>query len=108
MLVKISDLSERITVQRAVETPDDMGGRTVAWQDHCEMWAEVKPVKGREAEVKGRLSTIETFLIRVRKGFDITAKDRVVWRDKTLDIRSEPQDRDMKRRFVWFECESGT
>lgn len=105
--MKAGDLTERVTVERAVTTDDGAGGQTVDWQPvPPNLWAKVRPVKGRETEDMGRRATVETYLIVIRYGPSVTTLDRLVWSGKQLNIRAA-QDRDGDRRWLTLECEAG-
>jgi len=102
------ELRERISIERATTVADGAGGQTVTWAAvyPSGVWAKVRPVRGREEERLGRLSTVETYLITVRFGIDVTVLDRIVWRGKTLNVRAA-QDREGTREFTTCEAEAG-
>jgi SPP1 family predicted phage head-tail adaptor len=106
--VQIGELRERIAIERATTTPDSHGGQNVTWNRVYTngVWAKVQSVRGREEERQGRLSTVEAYVITVRFGISATPLDRVVWRDKTLNIRAAA-DREGTREWWTLECEAG-
>jgi SPP1 family predicted phage head-tail adaptor len=79
---RAAELSERISIERATTTADGAGGRVVTWSAvyASGLWAKVRSVRGREEVRLGRVSTVETYLITVRFGIDVTTLDRIVWR----------------------------
>lgn len=103
---QIGELRERITIERAATADDGAGGETVSWSSYATIWAKVQPVRGREEVRLGRLSSVETYLVVIRHRTDLSELDRVVWRGKTLNIRTM-QDRDMDRAFLTIEAEAG-
>lgn len=104
--MRVGELRERITVERATTVSDGAGGQTVTWTGAYTLWANVTPVRGREQEHLGRLATVETYLITVRHGPSITTKDRILWREKALNITAA-QDREGTRQWLTIEAEAG-
>ncbi len=107
-MIQVGELRERISIEAATTTADGAGGQTVTWAARYPrgIWAKVQPVRGREEERLGRLATVETYLVFVRFGVVISTLDRIVWRGKTLNVRSA-QDREGVREFLTCECEAG-
>ena len=104
----VGELRERVSIERATTVADGSGGQTVTWTAVYArgVWAKVQPVRGREEERLGRLATVDTFLVFLRFGIDVTTLDRIVWRDKTMNVRSV-QDREGEREFLTIEAEAG-
>ena len=46
--MRIGELRKQVTVQAEGQTPDGAGGYTLAWTNVATVWAEIKPVTGRE------------------------------------------------------------
>jgi SPP1 family predicted phage head-tail adaptor len=67
-----------VSLQQRVETKNDMGEVTWAWDEVCQIWAEISGLTGREMiaaqQVQSQVS--HNILIRWRAG--VTAKMRVV------------------------------
>lgn len=99
-------LRERVTIERLDIADDGAGGQIETWVRRADVWAEVKPVKGREIVSGERIVGAETYLITIRYRSDIALSDRIVWRGKTLDIDSV-QNRDMRRKYLVIEAEYG-
>lgn len=104
--MRIGELTERVSIERATTTDDGHGGQNVTWASVYSVWANVKSVRGREEERHGRLSAVETYLVTVRFGVLATVLDRVVWRGKTMNVRAAA-DRDSTREWLTLECEAG-
>ncbi|MCK3656236.1 head-tail adaptor protein [Pasteurellaceae bacterium Macca] len=66
----IGKLRHRITLQQPFETQNDYGAFVTTWQDVSTVWAEIKPISGREyfsaQQVQSEVST--QIWIRYRKG----------------------------------------
>lgn len=106
--MKIGELTERVSIEYATTADDGLGGQIVTWTARYpkKVWAKVQSVRGREENRIGRLATVETYLVTVRFGVTAETVDRVVWRDKTMNIRAA-SDREGTREFWTLECEAG-
>lgn len=106
--MRIGELTERVSIDRATTASDGHGGQTVTWAAVYSrgVWAKVQSVRGREEERHGRLATVETYLVTVRFGISAETTDRVVWRGKTMNIRAAA-DREGTREWWTLECEAG-
>lgn len=99
-------LRERVTIERLDIAGDGAGGQIETWTPRVSVWAEVKPVRGREIVSGERIVGAETYLVTMRYRSDIALSDRVVWRGRALNINSV-QDRDMRRKYLVIEAEYG-
>jgi SPP1 family predicted phage head-tail adaptor len=86
--VKITDLRQRITLQKKLITKDPEGIPMDIWQDIATIWAAIEPLRGREyfqaATVQSQ--NMIRFTIRYRKG--ITSEIRILYDSKFYDIQS--------------------
>lgn len=101
---------DRITVQRQAEGTDDYGNTKTAWELLTELWANVRPVPGKERIASGAVQATAMATIRVRNSATargVTAGDRVVCRGETWNIRSEPIVMGDRREMIEFTCETG-
>lgn len=81
---------QRVTVERFTSTPDGAGGTTESWSTYCTRWVEVKPLSGRERSQAQQTESPANYRMifpRDTVTAQITTADRVVWRDKTGQIR---------------------
>jgi SPP1 family predicted phage head-tail adaptor len=84
-------LDRRITLQRITGTVDDGYTSTPGWAALAKVWAQYLPGTGQErSEQAERAATIvETFRIRWSSDVaDLTPADRLVFQDRTYDIKS--------------------
>jgi SPP1 family predicted phage head-tail adaptor len=104
----VGEMTERILIERAATSDDGHGGQDVTWSAVYPqgIWAKVRSVRGREQELHGRVASVETFVITVRFGVDVDELDRIVWRGKTMNVRSAA-DREGTREWWTLECEAG-
>jgi len=102
-------LRDLIAVQRLVEGDDGHGNVETGWAELMVIWADVRETPGKERVEAGRLQSGATATIRVRLDPDtaaITAKDRIVARGKTWNIRGLAQV-DRHGAVLDILCESG-
>lgn len=84
-------LSHRIKFQRRQAGDDSFGSPNGEWQDLAECWAAVEPLTGREyfAAQQVQADTAVRITIRYQTSLSgLTTKDRVVFGNRTFDIRS--------------------
>lgn len=85
----IGRLRHRITIQQHQTTQDEIGNNIESWVDWATVWANIRPISGREyfqaaatnAEDNVRIN------IRYRSGID-PLRMRVVYRNRVFDILS--------------------
>lgn len=90
-LPDIGDMREKITVERAVSTPDGGGGYTRSWAPLvANEFASVIPTGGREALLNEALSAIQGYKVTLRyqSGSKVRADDRIDWNGVKMNIRS--------------------
>jgi SPP1 family predicted phage head-tail adaptor len=100
-------LRETIVLQRPTLTPDGAGGFVRTWATYATRRAEVMgtPV-GREETLNDVTLAVERFTITIRFGLDVRPSDRLVWRGKTMNIRSS-NDPDMRRAWLTITADAG-
>jgi len=81
-------LTQRVTFQEAVDTPDEAGGSTRNWQDLMTRWAEVMPQRGTERLIDGRVQADATHRIVTRFDSNITTALRIIYAGRVFNIRS--------------------
>lgn len=95
-----------VEIHEPIVSDNGTGGQLVAWQRAFTWWAKARAVRGRETELHGRLSTLETWLLVGHYDSRITSQHRAVINGQTLNIRTV-QDRDGHRTQMTVECEAG-
>lgn len=81
-------LKKRITIQQPVEVSDSGGGYTLSWSDLASVWAEVKPVSGREDYRALKLESKVTHKVTIRHRSDVTAGMRISMGGRVFNIRA--------------------
>ena len=83
---KVGRLSQRITIQAPVMTPDDAGGYIEGpWQEVATVWAEAKPgISSRVLDMEQtRINCDVTFRIRTRA---IGKNNRILYNGRVCNI----------------------
>jgi len=76
-------LRHRITIQKPVSSQDPTSGDAkVNWTNHAEVWAAVEPLSVREFISAQSMQSQVVARITVRYRDDLTAKMRILYRDR--------------------------
>lgn len=99
-------MRERITIQAPAATDDSYGDSLPTFTDLVTVWAQKVEKTGREIFQSGQVAADQLIIFRTRylDGFTITAKHRVIWRNRTLDITEPPVNTDNHRRTLELRC----
>lgn len=100
----IGQRRERVELWARSSTADGIGGQTPTWNRVATTWAGVTPLdeRGKEAVEGGQLTGLHNyhFDLRYRNNIRPGVADRLVWRDRTLEIRTIVDDEAMGRRLI--------
>lgn len=66
-----------ITIERATDTPDDMGGQTRVWASIGQAYAEANPVGGAAALINGTMHQQTPYRIEMPWRADVRPTDRI-------------------------------
>lgn len=103
MNLQAGKFDQRIRFERATTTRSDTGHKTMSWSTLAECWAEVHSQGGAEITEGQALIPTHSWSIRTRRRTDITEKDRIVYRNKVLYIKSVGSD-SPRAAFTEFLC----
>ena len=104
-----AELDQRVRLERLVLTPDGQGGNTKAWQLITRRWARVEPLTGRERDMAQQTEAPRNYRITLRHDSvtgALIAANRVVWRDKPMQIRFIA-DAGPRPLYITIDCEAG-
>lgn len=97
MRMHAGKLRDRVTVERATETPDGAGGAVVTWSGQGTLAAHIEPVRAAERVEAAQQRGVVMYRVTVRNsgvGAAATTTDRLVWLrpsgDVVLNIRGAP------------------
>ena len=109
--VKAGRLRHRLTIQTHTVSQDGFGEPDKTWSDLATVWADVRPLRGREyLEARGEQGAL-FYLVTMRKystpinqfthRFQFTDADSVT---HTLDIDEPPEDVDQRGIMLRVRC----
>lgn len=84
---RIGQLDQRVELQRVTLARAGGGGQDETWATYATVWAHVRPMSGRERQQAMRNDAISDYLVVIRYRAGVLEADRIVWRDRTLNIR---------------------
>jgi SPP1 family predicted phage head-tail adaptor len=96
-------LDQRIELKRKTRTPDGSGGATTTTPTYATVWANVRPMTGRERERSQRAEASSDYVITIRNRADMLESDLITWRGRTLNIRFI---KNQGPRFAFLEIEA--
>ncbi|MDK2986534.1 MAG: hypothetical protein PWQ96_2178 [Clostridia bacterium] len=101
--MQIGELRDKVTIQEYIQTPDGYGGFSETWQDKYTVWANIKPLRGREYFEMQKIQSEITHKITIRYRSDINTSNRIRYKDQILNIKSVI-DIDNRHRYLEIMC----
>lgn len=85
-MIPAGKMSERVTFQAKSVTRNSLGEEVVTWADVATVWAEVRPLRGREFYAANQTQQVVDvrFMVRARAG--LTVDMRLLWKTTPYDI----------------------
>jgi len=81
-------LRHRVALQSSVET-NDHGSISQAWATQATVWADIRPLSGRELDIARQVNAQITHEVEMRyPSVSLTPKMRVVFDSRTFEIDS--------------------
>jgi SPP1 family predicted phage head-tail adaptor len=105
-VIQPGNLDQRVALQEEIRTPDGQGGYALTWQTVATLWAEVKPLSGREILHSDKLQARDLYRITIRNRKGILVSHRLLWQGQILDIVSA-SDPGPRSAFRMIEAEAG-
>ena len=87
-MIDIGSMRERITVQQATETTNNLGETVQSWSDVTTTWAFVDGVSSRESLYAGQQRIAISHKVKMRYMPGLNQNMRFVWRGRILEIVS--------------------
>lgn len=104
--VRISDLSERISVRYFETERNNRGEITkVEEKERCRIWAKIYPLIAKNLETEPERANKITYRVTARYRTDIKPDDEILWRGRRLKLLSPPYLLEGEKKFIAFECE---
>lgn len=93
-MVRAGLYRERVTIQSRSATRNSFGERSFSFSEVATVWADVRPVSGREKLVSDTEIANTDYMIRIRYRTDVDTDKRLVLENGTvLDIENVTHDR---------------
>lgn len=111
---KIGRLDKRVTIQRRTATQDSYGQELDSWTTIAQVWAQVKPLGGKE-RMRNAAMVVESILthtVTVRYSDTLMPPLeadawRILYGSRIFNI-STSRDVEEDRRFIEFDCTEGS
>lgn len=81
-------LRHRVTIEQVSEDVDSAGGPIKEWTSINTVWANVRPVRGREFSGAAQVTAEVTHRVFMRYLANLTSADRLVFEGRVFDIES--------------------
>ena len=104
--MQAGDLDQRVTLRRKNTTPNDYGTLVEEIEDLTTVWANVRPMSGRERDRAQQTESAANYLVTIRYRTGLTEHDFVVWRGAEMNIRFI-RDSGPGEEWLSLECERG-
>lgn len=105
--MRLSDLRDRVRLERLVATTDSHGGHASAWSVIDTVWALVRPGEGREALEADQVTAALSTDVWLRFRSDVSVRDRILHGARTLQIVGAV-DPDGRRHWLRLACREVT
>ena len=85
-MIPAGKMTERVTFQAKSVTRNALGEEVVTWADVATVWAEARPLRGREFYAANQTQQVVDvrFIVRTRAG--LTVDMRLLWKTVPYDI----------------------
>lgn len=85
-MIPAGKMTERITFQQKSVTKNAIGEEVVTWTDVCTVWAESRPLRGREFYAANQTQQVVDVRFIVRQRAGLTVDMRLLWKAAPYDI----------------------
>ena len=85
-MIAAGEMTERITFQQRSVTKNGLGEEVVTWADVATVWAEVRPLRGREFYAANQTQQVVDVRFVIRKRSGLTVDQRLLWKSTPYDI----------------------
>lgn len=80
-------LDRRISIERATETTDAVGGVVLNWSSIATVWAGMRPKFGDEKFAVSETAAVADTIFTIRDWPIVLPTDRVIYKDRVYSIR---------------------
>lgn len=82
----IGRLRHRITFQKLLESKNEYGEVTNQWEDYKTVWAEIKPVSGKQFFEAKQINSEISHNVYIRYRLDLSPNMRILYKGRVFDI----------------------
>jgi SPP1 family predicted phage head-tail adaptor len=86
--MKVGKLRHRVSLQSPTATANDYGEKIAAWTTYATVWAEIKPLQGRELENAQQISEKCDYEVFIRYNTGVLSTHRVIYGSRTFEIQA--------------------
>lgn len=98
--MSIGERRHYITIQRATLAQDSSGSTAETWTTVANVWAAIKPLKGREYFAANQANSEVTHEIKTQYRSDITTAPRIVFGTRTFEIQAVINSMERNRELI--------
>lgn len=102
----IGQMRYQVKLQSPTNTTDTGGGIAQTWALVANLWANIKPISGRETFRQGQIQDSTTHEVYIRYRTDIYTKYRILYGTRSFNIK-HIKNMDERKRFMLLSCEEG-
>lgn len=98
-------LRHRVTIKRKSVTRDAYGAEVITWTDVATVWADIRPLSGREYLDSKQTQAEISHRISMRNRTDVSPAMRVIFGSRTFEIEdlTRPFERKIELRLMCRE-----
>ena len=86
--MRVGELRKRVTVQTETQSTDGAGGYILGWTTFANVWANIKPLTGREIFVASHLEGHVTHHVQMRYLSGVTSDMRLSYNSRLFNIQA--------------------
>lgn len=100
-MIRVGEMTERITLQQQTRTGDGMGGQVVTWADVATIWAKAWTVSSSESMAAGQTTMIRMQKFGIRYRSVLRPAWRIRWQGRYFAITGVDPD---GREWIYLTC----
>ena len=106
-MIRSARLKDLVTLQEVQESKDSYGGTTENWVELAQVWADIRPIRGRQFFESFQVQAELTHKITIRYRSDVVAKQRILFGTRIFTIEHPPIDINEQHELLELMCAEG-
>lgn len=102
--VPSGNLDQRVRIQHKTVVRDDIGGHTETWADLATVWAEVRPMTGKQIVNAKAIGSEANMLVTIRNRSGLSADMRILLADGSVAMIEWLQVYMSREPFLEIHC----